>query len=276
MYQNAATDTDLGHYFTELRDKRVLTREEEGSLSKRIQKGDEDARRHLVESNLKLVVKIARGYRTSRVSLAELIQEGNVGLVQAVNKFDYRKNVRFSTYAAPWIKQAINRYINDRCRLISIPHRKEAMLKRIRLARETLQHDLGHDPTQREISTFLGVPEDEIERHLGFEFDVCPIESDDPSKSVMRSWQDTSFTPERELIDKNIREETKRIIMNLMQIEQVVIRHRFALHGAKKMTLRELGEHLGLSAESVRLVEKRAIRKLRVHAEPLHDLLSEN
>jgi RNA polymerase primary sigma factor len=276
MYQSATGGTCLETYFEEMREKSVLTRDEEIALSKRILNGDLAARHTMVESNLRLVVKIARRYRTSRVSLEELVQEGNVGLVQAAARFDYRKNAKFSTYAAPWIKQAINRFLNDKTRAISIPHRKEEKLKRIRLAKETLQHDFGRTPSNREIAHYLGIEEPEIDRYTAFEYETCSLEADEPASSVLRVWQDSTYLPERDFSRQCLRDETARMLDTLRTVEKTVIRHRFEINGARKMTLRELGDHLGISAESVRLVEKRAIGKLRVTAEPLIDYLCEN
>lgn len=275
MYYNTATDSNLETYFDEMRGSRMLDRNQEVSLSKRIRKGDSMARQELVESNLRLVVKIARTYRTSRASLSEIIQEGNVGLVQAASRYDYRKNAKFSTYAAPWIKQSINRFLNDKTRAISIPHRKEEKLKRIRLARELLQHELGKEPSNQEIAEYLGIELSDLEKHLAYELETCPLETEDSVTSVIRFWEDSSFSPERDLLHTCLREDTAQFIGKLRENEQTVIRHRFEINGAKRMTLRELGNYLGISAESVRLLEKKAIGKLRVTAKPLVEYLYE-
>ena len=276
MYTHATKDANLETYFDEIRGSVILNRDQEVSLSKKIQRGDDDARQLLVEANLKLVVKIARTYRTNRGALSELIQEGNVGLVQAACRYDYRKNAKFSTYAAPWIKQAINRFLNDKIRVITIPHRKEEKLKRIRVAREYLQHELRRNPSSSEIAIFLGTKVDDVERHLSYELETCPLESDDSSTCIIRHWQDTTFTPERNLVKACLREDTAKYIARLQKIEQTVIRHRFAINGAIRLTLRELGERLGMSAESVRLLEKKAIGKLRVSATALADYLHDS
>ena len=191
MYFQTANDSNLETYFEQMRGSRILDRDQEISLSKKIQSGDPIARQLLVESNLRLVVKIAKGSRTNRAALNELIQEGNVGLVQAANRYDYRKNAKFSTYAAPWIKQAINRFLNDKTRAISIPHRKEEKLKRIRMTRELLQHELGRMPSDAEIADYLGLEHRDVCRHLKFELETCPLETDDSSTSII--WSSPDF-----------------------------------------------------------------------------------
>ncbi len=262
---SAVDRSTVSSYYGQIRNKPLLSRREEAGLSRQIKAGDEAARNALVEANLKLVVKIARIYRTADVSFADLIQEGNVGLVQAANRFDYRKNVRFSTYAALWIKQAINRYLNDKSRSITLPHRKSARLKQIKQAQELLRHELFREPTTGEVARFLGESNEAIERYLLFDFSTCSLESPDgdDSADVLSSWPDNSYTPEDELMQSVLRQETRNRLKKLLDIERKVLINRFALHGGKRTTLRELAGKLGLSPETVRLIEKRAMGKIR-------------
>ncbi len=273
MQKNASINerSSVTAYYEQIRGKALLNRDEEIGLSRQIKAGNETARNALVEANLKLVVKIARTYRTADVPFADLVQEGNIGLVQAANRFDYTKQVRFSTYAALWIKQAINRYLNDKSRTITLPHRKSARLKQIKQAQEILRHDLYREPTISDIAEYLNESTDEIKRYFLFDFSTCSLESSesDDAVDVLASWQDKTYDPEEALMKSAVRDETKKRLKKLMDIERKVLIHRFALHGGKRTTLRELAGELGLSPETVRLIEKRAMGKIRRDAPDL-------
>ncbi|HET6486947.1 MAG TPA: sigma-70 family RNA polymerase sigma factor, partial [Spirochaetia bacterium] len=152
-------DDNLKAYFNQIKKAKLLTFEEELALSRRIQSGDEEARKQLVESNLRLVVRIAKGFLTPEVSILDLIQEGNLGLMRAAAKYDYRKQVRFSTYASWWIKQSIVRSLSNKTRVIRLPHRQEEKLRKINKVYNSLSQVLMREPSLQEIAEEIGLGE---------------------------------------------------------------------------------------------------------------------
>jgi RNA polymerase primary sigma factor len=155
-------EDNLKAYFSQIKKAKLLTFEEELALSRRIQKGDEAAKTQLIESNLRLVVRIAKNYLTPEVSILDLIQEGNLGLMRAVTKYDYRKEVRFSTYASWWIKQSIVRALSNKKRVIRLPHRQEEKLRKINKVYNNLSQVLMREPTLQEIADEIGLEEHEV------------------------------------------------------------------------------------------------------------------
>ena len=159
---STSTDDNLKSYFDQIKKAKLLTFEEELELSRRIQAGDEAARMRLIESNLRLVVRIAKNYLTPEVSILDLIQEGNLGLMKAVSKYDFRKQVRFSTYASWWIKQAIVRSLSNKKRVIRLPHRQEEKLRKINKIYNNLSQVLMREPSLQEIAEEIGLEEEEV------------------------------------------------------------------------------------------------------------------
>ncbi|HUZ17258.1 MAG TPA: RNA polymerase sigma factor RpoD/SigA [Spirochaetia bacterium] len=266
-------DDALREYFRQIKKTPLLTFEEELDLSRRVQKGDEAARKKLIEANLRLVVKIAKSYITPDVGFLDIVQEGNLGLMKAASKYDYHHNVRFSTYAAWWIKQSISRALSNKRRTIRLPHRKEEALKKIQRTYFTLSQQLSRKPSVGEIAAELRMKEDEVVSILCVSGTVasldCEINSE--SSTLMDLCEDNSYNPDKELFEKNIREETLRFLEHLVEKERQILLYRFAFYGGKRYTLKRIGEEMGISPETVRQIEMRAIKKLREHSEELKE-----
>jgi RNA polymerase primary sigma factor len=243
----------------------LLDAEGEKKLAEKIAKGDNPARQRLVEANLRLVVKIARAYPTNEMSLMDLIQEGNIGLIKAAGKFDGNRNVRFSTYAAWWIKQSISRALVNTGRAIRLPHRKEELLRHVHVAANILGQTLRRVPTAEELARELDVKTEEVGEILSISGSLVPLESEteDETGSVLDTYADYTFSPEREYDRKAIHETTRELLASLQENEKRILSARFELFGQEHRTLKTLGFDLGLSPETIRQVEKRAIRKLR-------------
>ncbi|HOX19060.1 MAG TPA: RNA polymerase sigma factor RpoD/SigA [Spirochaetales bacterium] len=261
----------LKAYFAKIKTIALLDAAEEQELARRIRSGDADARRRLVEANLRLVVKIARAFSTIDVPLIDLIQEGNLGLIRAAEKFDDRRMVRFSTYASWWIKQAITRSLVNSRRAIRLPHRKEELLKRIQRTQATLSQVYAREPTLVEVAAELGVEARAVETVLGMAGSLVPLEADgdEDSGGVIDVYEDSTYSPDAELMKASIRAKTVEMLEVLLEREKKILMYRFEFFGGEKYTLKRIGAELGLSPETVRQIEKRAIRKLREEAEEL-------
>ena len=268
-------DDALKTYFLQIKNTPLLDFDEELELSRRIQKGDELARQKLIEANLRLVVKIAKAYISQDVAFIDIVQEGNLGLIKAASKYDYRKNVRFSTYAAWWIKQAIVRALSNKRRTIRLPHRKEEALKKIQKSFYSLNQQLGRKPTIDEISADLNMKEEDVASILNMSGSVASLDTEinDDSGNLLDLCEDYSFGPDKELMDKSLKEETMKFLEHLMIKEKEILMYRFSFYGGKKYTLKKIGEELGISPETVRQIEIRAIRKLREYSEELKEFV---
>lgn len=266
----------LGAYYAQIRHAELLTAEQEQELSRRIQAGDMEARQALIESNLRLVIKIAKGYVTNDTSLLDLIQDGNLGLLKAATKFDYRKNVRFSTYAAWWIKQAITRSLANRRRCIRLPHRKEDALKRIQRAYLYLSQQSARTPTINEIAAEVRMAPQSVDEIMRIATPPASLDSEinDDSGTLLDLFEDFTYSPDGAVISEAVRHATHRAIQQLPERERDVLRYRYALDGSNRRTLKEVGELLAISPETVRQVEMRAIRRLRMHAVELKESLA--
>ena len=270
--KDLAGDESLFAYMDQIRKISLLTIEEEQELSRCIQNGDEAARRRLIEANLRLVIKIAKGYFTSGISMMDLIQEGNMGLIRAVEKYDRFKQVRFSTYAAWWIRQAISRYMSDKKRTIRLPHRKEEVLRKIQQAYHNLSQKFKRQPKLGEIAVEVGVPVGDVECILNMSYDVISLETeseDNDSVSIIEYLEDNTYSPERVLIMKSSREDTLKALDMLKDRERNVLISRYKLDGREHNTLKNISARMGLSTETIRQIEIKALKKLRHNAENL-------
>ncbi|GAB4367139.1 MAG: RNA polymerase sigma factor RpoD [Spirochaetales bacterium] len=263
----------LRSYFSQIKDFPVLTFEEEQELSRRIRKGDQAACKRLVESNLKLVVKIAKSYMCPDVPLMDLIQEGNIGLLKAVKKFDYRKKVRFSTYAAWWIKQSITRALANKRRAIRLPHRKEDALRKIQKTYMDLSQDFMREPTLEELAGHTRMKRHEVQDILTLAGTVVSMDSEvhEDHGNLHDLLEDYTYNPEFLFLKKSLREDTIRCMKNLFEKERKVLMYRFAFQGGKRCTLKKIGSKLSISPETVRQIEIRALRKLKEQAPQLLD-----
>lgn len=272
---NATSNPEDGlrSYYAAIKRIALLTAEEERELSTRVFAGDEEARRRLIEANLRLVVKIARGFVTPDMPLLDLIQEGNVGLIKAAEKFDGERCVRFSTYASWWIRQAITRALVNSRRAIRLPHRKEELLRRVQRTYSILTQTLQREPTTREIASELRVTEEMVADVIGMAATLVPLETDgdEDSGSIIDVYEDFSYSPDGELLKSCSREETLELLELLVEKERRILMYRFEFFGGERHTLKSIGAELGISPETVRQIEKRALRKLKESA-PVADL----
>jgi RNA polymerase primary sigma factor len=265
----------LNAYFAQIKDSPLLEFEEELELSRRIMKGDLDARQRLVECNLRLVVKIARQFLSSGVGLLDLVQEGNLGLLHAVSKYDYRKEVRFSTYASWWIKQSISRAISNKRRSIRLPHRKEDVLKKVQAAYNALSQSIMRTPTTGEIADYLHITREEVVDILSISEHMVSLDSqlNNESATMYDLYEDYSYAPEKELLDHSLNDSMRRLLAHLEDREQFVIINRYGLWGQEKLTLKQISIILDVSPETVRQIEMRSIRKLRQFADSMDDFI---
>ena len=270
-------EDSLKAYFKQIKKTGLLSFEEELMLSKRIQQGDEVARQKLIESNLRLVVKIAKAYATPEMNFLDIVQEGNLGLIKAASKYDHAKNVRFSTYAAWWIRQSILRSLSNKKRPIRLPYRKEETLKRIKRSYYNLNQKLNRKPTTGEVAEDIGMKEEVVSQLLNMGGIIVSLDSEigDESGNLMEVYEDYSYDPDREIMEKCLREDTMKFLEHLMDKEKKILMYRFSFYGGQKYTLKSIGEELGISPETVRQIEIRALKKLREHADEVKDYIYE-
>jgi len=267
-------DESLAQYFEEISKTPLLTFEQELELSRRVQAGDECAKQRLIQANLRLVVKIAKAYSRYGTAFLDLIQEGNLGLINAAGKFDYRKNVRFSTYASWWIKQSIVRALVNKNRMIRLPHRKEESLRKLmaKLAEAAASKTM---PTVEELASYLRLAKEEVLALLELAGSVTSLDKEvgEEAVSLIELVEDRSYQPETEYFVQEFVSDTKRLLSTLQERERDVLICRYAFEGEKKKTLKTIGDQLGLSAETVRQMEIRALEKLRVQKDDLKEYM---
>ncbi len=273
----SSQENSVQAYFDQIKHTPLLTFEEEVELSKRISRGDDEAKQHLIEANLRLVVKIARSYVTQDVSFLDLIQEGNLGLLRAAAKFDHRKNVRFSTYASFWIKQAITRAMSNKRRPIRLPHRKEDALKRIQRSYNTLSQKLMRTPSIDEIALELHMRREDVVEILGYSSGVASLDTEinEDAGTLYDVCEDNSYCPDQDVMSGVVRDETRRVLERLMERERQILMYRFAIDGGPRYTLKRISDEMGISPETVRQIEMRALRKLREYADELRELVTD-
>lgn len=254
-------------YLKEIGRVDLLSAEEEIKLANRIEEGDEEAKRRLAEANLRLVVSIAKRYVGRGMLFLDLIQEGNMGLIKAVEKFDYRKGFKFSTYATWWIRQAITRAIADQARTIRIPvHMVETINKLIRVQRQLLQ-DLGREPTPEEIGEDMDLTPDKVREILKIAQEPVSLETpigeeDDSHLGDFIEDQDAT-SPSEHAAYELLKEQLEDVLDTLTDREENVLRLRFGLDDGRTRTLEEVGKVFGVTRERIRQIEAKALRKLR-------------
>ena len=254
-------------YLKEIGKVPLLSAEEEIELAKRMENGDQEAKKRLAEANLRLVVSIAKRYVGRGMLFLDLIQEGNLGLIKAVEKFDYRKGYKFSTYATWWIRQAITRAIADQARTIRIPvHMVETINKLIRVSRQLLQ-ELGREPTPEEISEEMGMPVDRVREILKISQEPVsletPIGEEEDSHLGDFIQDDNVPVPAEAPSFTLLREQLVEVLGTLTEREQKVLRLRFGLDDGRARTLEEVGKEFNVTRERIRQIEAKALRKLR-------------
>ncbi|MCL2265534.1 MAG: RNA polymerase sigma factor RpoD/SigA [Treponema sp.] len=277
MQKKASKSNDnlLDVYFKQVKAFPLLTFEDELELSQKIIEGDVDALHKLVNSNLRLVVKIAGLFNVPGVPILDMIQEGNIGLIHAAQKFDYRKNVRFCTYASFWIRQFISRFIAKRRRLVRLPQRKEETLRKIQHAYHSLCQNLMHQPNNLEIAKELGIPVRDVDSFISLASDSLYYEQNNTNETVcaVDVHEDYTYNPELNLMKQASRDGAMNILNKLKDREARILSYRYQLNGCEHHTLREIGDKLNISPETVRQIEKKALKKIRVHANELKEYL---
>ena len=266
-YEGISVDDPVRMYLREIGRIPLLTFDEELELAKRILEGDEEAKQKLAESNLRLVVSIAKKYVGRGMLFLDLIQEGNMGLIKAVEKFDYTKGFKFSTYATWWIRQAITRAIADQARTIRIPvHMVETINKLIRTSRHLLQQ-LGREPTPEEIAAEMEIPVEKVTEIQKIAQDPVsletPIGEEDDSHLGDFIQDDDSPAPQDAAAYTLLREQLEEVMKTLTPREAKVLKLRFGLEDGKSRTLEEVGKEFNVTRERIRQIEAKALRKLR-------------
>ena len=266
-FEGISVDDPVRMYLREIGKIPLLTFDEELNLAKRILEGDEEAKQKLAESNLRLVVSIAKKYVGRGMLFLDLIQEGNMGLIKAVEKFDYTKGFKFSTYATWWIRQAITRAIADQARTIRIPvHMVETINKLIRTSRHLLQQ-LGREPTPEEIAAEMEIPVEKVTEIQKIAQDPVsletPIGEEDDSHLGDFIQDDDSPAPQEAAAYTLLREQLEEVMKTLTPREAKVLKLRFGLEDGKSRTLEEVGKEFNVTRERIRQIEAKALRKLR-------------
>ena len=257
-------------YLKEIGKVPLLKAEEEIALAKRSERGDKEAKRKLIEANLRLVVSIAKRFTGKSLSLLDLIQEGNIGLFRAVEKFDYRRGYKFSTYATWWIRQAITRALADQSRTIRIPVHMVETINKFKQAERQLIQDLGREPLPEEIAAEMGEPLDKVLHIIKISQDTISIETsvgeDDEDSTLEDFIEDVrTITPDRSAALRLLRDYVKEVIRDLTPREQKILEMRFGLTDGVSHTLEEVGQEFDVTRERIRQIEAKALEKIQKH-----------
>lgn len=258
----------LKTYLKEVRTVPLLTAKDEIELSKRIKKGDEQARKKMIRSNLRLVINIAKRYMYLGIPLLDLIEEGNLGLMKAVDKFDHRRGYRFSTYAAWWIKQGITRSISEQSKLIRVPVYMNELIAKWKRTKEQLSQKLKHAPRDEQIARKIKVPKEKIEE-INFWLSTktssleAPVGEDDESQVMDLVQDQTAVQPDSQIEHIFDKERISNLLGIMTEREKQILDMRFGLINGTSHTLAEVAKKFGLSRERVRQIEEKALEKLR-------------
>jgi RNA polymerase primary sigma factor len=273
-------DDSVRLYLREIGKIPLLTSEEELALAQRVVAGDKQAKDQMAEANMRLVVSIAKRYVGRGLDLLDLIQEGNTGLLRAVEKFDPDKGFKFSTYATWWIRQAITRAIADQARTIRIPvHMVETINKLLRTQRRLTQ-ELNREPTNEEIAKEMDIEVEKVEHIMKIKQDISSLDAsirDDEEDSVLADFieDEDTISPEESATGQLLKEQVKDMLGALTEREQKILKLRFGLEDGKSHTLEEVGQEFSVTRERIRQIEAKALAKLRKHrdAKKLHDYI---
>ncbi|HEY1085946.1 MAG TPA: RNA polymerase sigma factor RpoD [Candidatus Saccharimonadales bacterium] len=282
QYIDDISDDSVRLYLREIGKIPLLNAEEELALAQRVVKGEKKAKDQMAEANMRLVVSIAKRYSGRGLDFLDLIQEGNTGLLRAVEKFDPDKGFKFSTYATWWIRQAITRAIADQARTIRIPvHMVETINKLLRTQRRMTQ-DLNREPTIEELGKELEMEPEKVEYVIKIKQDIQSLDAgvgrdDDEADSVLQDFieDEESATPEESATSQLLKEQVQSVLSTLSDREQKIVRMRFGLDNGKSHTLEEVGQEFAVTRERIRQIEAKALAKLRKHkdAKKLHEYL---
>jgi RNA polymerase primary sigma factor len=277
-YEDGADRELAAYYLAEVKKTSLLTAEQEIELARAVKNGSTTARDHLVRANLRLVIKIAYEYLTADISLMDLIQEGNIGLVRAAEKFDDEKGARFSTYSAWWIRQTISRFLDSKKRTIRLPNRKEETLRKINYVYHVLLQKLSHAPSDQEIAHELGIDASEVRFLMNCSADTVSLDglqTESNSYFVAQVIEDYTYSPEENYLKEAANNEVLDFLNNhLHDKEKNVLMCRYQCNGsAEPHSLQKIGERFGVSPEAVRQMEKHALRKIKREAREFADCL---
>ncbi len=263
----AVVDNSIKIYMREMGQFSMLSADEEIELAHRIAEGDQSAKNELVEANLRLVVSLARHYQGCGLSYQDLIQEGNIGLIKAAEKFDVSKGFRFSTYASWWIKQALSRAIADQSRTIRIPVHMTENINKFKKTERELLSKLNREPKIKEIADAMGISEKQAKEIQSYIVEPTSLDiqvGDDDDTTIGSFIEDTHFVnPESAYIKESNGDVVNAVLDTLSDREANILRLRFGIGGKKAMTLEEVGKEYGLTRERIRQIEAKALRKLR-------------
>lgn len=260
-------EDDIRQYLREIRSYPRLTPEEERELAQRCAQGDEEAIRKMVNSNLRLVVSVAKEYTGRGVPLLDLIQEGSIGLLAAARKFDYTRDLRFSTYATKWIRQGVTRCLLNHGGTIRVPVHTAERMRKIQAARAYLRQQNGVEPTAQEIAQRVYLPAEKVEELLQLSPDICSLDvpTGDGEKGTLGTLLEDleAPQPQEELVRKELEEMLDKLLGSLTPRQQTILRLHFGMEDGTCYSLEAIGEKLGISKERVRQVEKQAMDKLQ-------------
>ncbi len=276
-----ANEDGIPSYLSRLTQAPLLTPEEEATLTRRVKAGDPEAKKRLVEANMRLVINIAKTYRNKSIPLEDLIQDGAIGLMQAAERFDPDKGFRFSTYATHWVRQAIGRAIDNKSKAIRLPAHVSQSLRKIQKERERLQRETGEEPTHEALAAAMGITPKKLHALMQSNQDMLSLEQpmgDSGGVTLGGLIRDlgASGDPESMVLDAEVVQELQRILSELNEREQSVMRLRFRFDGTEARLQEEIAKEMKLSRERVRQIEVQAIKKLRAlaHRRRLRDIVN--
>ena len=264
--ESTGIDDPVRAYFKSIGKTRLLSADEEIELAKRIANGDEDAKKRLTEANLRLVVSIAKRYPGRDLNLLDLIQEGNIGLMKAVERFDYTKGFKFSTYATWWIRQAITRSIADQGRTIRIPVYMVDTINKMNRVKKQLRLELNMEPTAEQIADRMGISEEKVCEIMMAALDPVSLETpvgEEEDSKLEDFVQDSAQSVERTVMQARLKEQVDEALRKLPEREEQVLRLRFGLDDGRERTLEEVGREFNVTRERIRQIEAKALRRLR-------------
>lgn len=260
-------DEDVRQYLKEIREYPRLTQEEEQQIARCCAQGDEEAIRQMVNSNLRLVVSVAREYAGRGVPLLDLIQEGSIGLIVAAKKFDYTMEYRFSTYATKWIRQRITRYLTDHGGLIRVPAHTAERMRKVTAAKNALIQENGEEPTEDEVAARTGLPREKVSQLMKLAPQTCSLDAPvgEEGDTTVGNYLPTNegAEPQEELVRQELASMMDGLLDQLNPRQRQILRLRFGMEDGVCYTLEEIGKMIGISKERVRQVEKQAIERLK-------------
>jgi RNA polymerase primary sigma factor len=261
------SDSSISWYLEQINKIPLLSREEEDMLARAARDGEEWAKNKLIKANLRFVVSIAKKYQTSGISLLDLINEGNMGIIKAAEKFDPDRGFHFISYAVWWIRQAIILAISQKASLIRLPLNRTADIQKIEKVHKKLENRLGREPTPSEIAEDLDMDDEEINHLRNITQDYISLDSsygDSEDTTILSMIVDSRIdSPDKKVLDESLREALNEVLDTLTESERQIIMMRFGLNGFEPMSLQQIGDKFNLSKERIRQIEKKAIRRLR-------------